>query len=91
MVGAFVSSIPNENTDLLWEANSNRVHRLFVPYRNRDDRDDWLNKPEIIPYMEGALASGRSSTSSNSASEISSTSASACSPLSGHWATTSAR
>jgi len=59
VVGAFVSSTPNENTDLLWEANSSRVHRLFVPYRNRDDRDDWFNKPEIIPYMENALASGR--------------------------------
>lgn len=59
VIGAFVSSIPNENTDLLWEANSNRVHRLFVPYRSHDDRTDWYGKPEIIPYMEGALATGR--------------------------------
>jgi len=59
VVGAFVSSIPNENTDQLWETNSNRVHRLFVPYRSREDREDWFNKPEIIPFMEQALASGR--------------------------------
>lgn len=59
VVGALVSSIPNENTDLLWEANSNRVHRLFVPYRNAQDRADWFNRPEIIPYMESALATGR--------------------------------
>lgn len=59
VIGAFVSSIPNENTDLLWETDSNRVHRLFVPYRTRDDREDWFRKEEIIPYMEQALASGR--------------------------------
>lgn len=53
-----VSSTPNEGTSKLMEADRLRVIPLFVPYRNRDDRDNWLENPELIEWLTAELDRG---------------------------------
>ena len=53
-----VSSTPNEGTAKMIEADRLRVVPLFVPYRNRADRDDWLENPELIEWMTSELDLG---------------------------------
>jgi len=53
-----VSSTPNEGTAKMIEADRLRVVPLFVPYRNRADRDHWLENPELIEWMTSELDLG---------------------------------
>jgi len=53
-----VSSTPNEGTAKMLEADRLRVVPLFVPYRNRDDRENWLEDPRLIEWMTGELDRG---------------------------------
>jgi len=53
-----VSSTPNEGTAKLIEADRLRVVPLLVPYRNREDRDHWLENPELIEWITAKLDRG---------------------------------
>jgi hypothetical protein len=53
-----VSSTPNEGTAKMIEADRLRVVPLFVPYRNREDRDNWLDNPKLIEWMTAELDRG---------------------------------
>lgn len=53
-----VSSTPNEGTAKMIEANRQHVYPLFVPYRNREDRDSWLDNPQLIEWMTAELDRG---------------------------------
>ena len=53
-----VSSTPNEGTAKMLEADRPRVVPLFVPYRNREDREHWLENPELIEWMTRELDRG---------------------------------
>src|SRR4030066_492041 len=53
-----VSSTPNDGTAKLVEADRLRVIPLFVPYRNRADRDNWLENPELIEWVTAELDRG---------------------------------
>jgi len=55
---AAVSSTPNEGTLKMLQADRNRIVPLFVPYRNRDDRDRWLDNPELIDWVSRELSLG---------------------------------
>lgn len=50
-----VSSTPNEGTGKMFQADRLRVVPLFVPYRNREDRDHWLDNPKLIEWMRSEL------------------------------------
>jgi hypothetical protein len=53
-----VSSTPNEGTGKMIAADRLRVVPLFVPYRNREDRDNWLDNPKLIEWMTKELDLG---------------------------------
>jgi hypothetical protein len=53
-----VSSTPNEGTAKMLEADRLRVIPLFVPYRNREDRDHWLENPNLLEWMTAELDRG---------------------------------
>jgi len=53
-----VSSTPNEGTAKMMEADRQRVIPLFVPYRSREDRDHWLDNPQLIEWMTAELDRG---------------------------------
>jgi len=53
-----VSSTPNEGTAKMIEADRSRVVPLFVPYRNREDRDIWLDNPNLIEWVTRELDRG---------------------------------
>lgn len=53
-----VSSTPNEGTARMVEADRMRVVPLLVPYRNREDRDHWLDNPGLIEWMRRELDLG---------------------------------
>lgn len=58
IVGALVSSVPNEGTDRLTRADRNRVYPMFTPMRSRADRGAWVSDPEIVSFTEDALRAG---------------------------------
>lgn len=53
-----VSSTPNEGTAKMIEADPLRVFPLFVPYRNREDRENWLDNPVLIEWVTRELDRG---------------------------------
>jgi hypothetical protein len=58
VIGALVSSVPNEGTDRLTRADRNRVYPLFTPMRTGADRVGWVSDPEIATFAEQALRAG---------------------------------
>jgi hypothetical protein len=58
VVGALVSSIPNENTERLANADRNRLYPLITPYRTRDELFTWFEDPESVRYVEDAVRRG---------------------------------
>lgn len=55
---AAISSTPNAGTAKMIEADRLRVIPLFVPYRNREDRDHWLDNPDLIEWITSELDLG---------------------------------
>lgn len=53
-----VGSVPNEGTMKLFRAAPEQVIPMFIPQFSRADRESWFSNPQIIPYMEKALARG---------------------------------
>jgi hypothetical protein len=58
VVGALVSSIPNENAERLASADRNRLHALLTPYRTREELFTWFENPEIVRFVENAVQRG---------------------------------
>lgn len=56
--GIAVSSTPNEGTARMIAADRSRVVPLFVPYRNREDREHWLDNPGQIEWVRQELDLG---------------------------------
>ena len=50
-----VASMPNEGTWKLQAGDPARVIPMFVPYRSRDERERWVNDPEVLSYIEREL------------------------------------
>jgi len=57
--GMVVSSAPNEGTLRLLEADREHVVPLFKPYRSREDRDHWLDNPDLLEWTRRELSLGR--------------------------------
>jgi len=55
---AAVSSTPNEGTAKLYRLDGARIIPFLVPYRTREDRDHWVEKPETIEWVQTELALG---------------------------------
>jgi len=53
-----VSSTPNEGTLRMLEADRNRVIPMFVPYRDRDDREHWLDRPDVMDWIRKEISLG---------------------------------
>jgi len=53
-----VSSTPNEGTAKLYRLDGARVIPFLVPYRKREDREHWMEKPETIEWVQTELALG---------------------------------
>jgi len=54
-----VSSTPNEGTARMFQTDSTRVIPMFVPYRDRDDRDHWLDRPDLVSWVRQEISLGR--------------------------------
>ena len=59
IIGALVSSTPDEGTQKLIKAAPDRVIGGFRPYRESNDLGRWYEKAELVPYSEKRLRSGR--------------------------------
>jgi len=59
IIGALVSSTPDEGTQKLIRAAPDRVIGGFRPYRESNDLGRWYEKAELVPYSEKRLRSGR--------------------------------
>jgi hypothetical protein len=55
---AAVSSTPNDGTAKLAAADQTRIVAMFVPYRNREDREHWLDNPGLIEWVRKELDLG---------------------------------
>jgi hypothetical protein len=53
-----LSSVPNEGTWKLYDLDRARFLPFFVPYRTRDDRDDWFEDPRTLDWLERELDAG---------------------------------
>ena len=58
IIGALVSSTPDEGTQKLIKAAPDRVIGGFRPYRESYDLGRWYEKAELVPYSEKRLRSG---------------------------------
>lgn len=58
IIGALVTSYPNENTDRLSSADRHFFHPMVAPTRTRDDRYGWFANPELLAMAENGLRSG---------------------------------
>ena len=59
IIGALVSSTPDEGTQKLIKVAPDRVIGGFRPYRESNDLGRWYEKAELVPYSEKRLRSGR--------------------------------
>ena len=59
IIGALVSSTPDEGTQKLIKAAPDRVIGGFRPYRESNDLGRWYEKAELVSYSEKRLRSGR--------------------------------
>ncbi len=50
-----VGSMPNEGTWKLHARDPARVIPMFVPYRNREERERWFEDPGVLGYIEREL------------------------------------
>lgn len=50
-----VGSMPNEGTWKLFAKDPTRVLPMFVPHRNREERESWFSDPEVLGYIEREL------------------------------------
>ncbi len=58
VIGALVTSVPNEGTERLTGADRNRLYPLLTPLRTRADHFTWFQDPEVVAYVQAALRSG---------------------------------
>lgn len=59
LLGAMVSSSPDEGTQKLYRAAPEFVVPALRPYRNREHRHTWVRDPTVIPYLQDRLARHR--------------------------------
>lgn len=59
VMGALVSSTPDEGTQRLLKAAPERIVGGFRPYRKSGDLSRWYQDPELVPYVESRLAQNR--------------------------------
>jgi hypothetical protein len=59
IIGALVSSTPDEGTQKLIKAAPDRVIGGFRPYRESNDLGRWYEKADLVPYSEKRLRFGR--------------------------------
>lgn len=55
---AAVSSVPNEGTAKLVAAGQAQIVPLLSPYRSREERDRWLDDPQLIEWIKRELDLG---------------------------------
>lgn len=58
VVGALVSSTPDDGTLKLYELAPRRVIPFLRPYRSRADRANWFASAEVLDYVEQRLTRG---------------------------------
>lgn len=59
LIGALVSSSPDEGTQKLRRADPDFVVPALRPYRKRGELESWLRDETVIPYLEQRLAQHR--------------------------------
>lgn len=59
IVGALVSSSPDDGTQALYRAAPEFVVPALRPYRKRGELESWLRDDSVIPYLEQRLAANR--------------------------------
>ena len=58
IVGALVSSTPDDGTLMLHDADPGRVQPMLRPYRTRADMTNWFRDAQVLAYVEQRLERG---------------------------------